>query len=337
MKIFISWAGQKSLAVAKSLYEWLPHVIQTIEPLMSTADIDMGTRWDVVLADQLKQSQFGLVCLTSDNLESPWINFEAGSLSNALGVSYVVPILLDLRPVDLRGPLAQFQVVRLHKEDVKKLVQTVNQLSVEPPLSNAHLDGAFEMWWPILEKALRRIIEAGADEWRVTPPRHRADEMAEASGSASAASSVEITPQPPSRKSRIFIGHGRSLYWARVQIYLEKELGLTAVNYESESRVGNTITSVIGQLMGQATFGVFIMSSEDETASGGMRARQNVIHEIGLFQAKLGFNKAVLLVEEGLEEPSNLDGIQYVEFNNKKIEQTFYELRRALEREGQLS
>jgi len=35
----------------------------------------------------------------------------------------------------------------------------------------------------------------------------------------------------------IFIGHGRSLLWARLKMFLEDELNLATVAYESESRV----------------------------------------------------------------------------------------------------
>ena len=30
MKVFISWSGQRSLTVAKALYDWLPGTLQTV-------------------------------------------------------------------------------------------------------------------------------------------------------------------------------------------------------------------------------------------------------------------------------------------------------------------
>ncbi len=142
--------------------------------------------------------------------------------------------------------------------------------------------------------------------------------------------------QPPKSEGAptIFIGHGRNRLWARVQVFLEHELGLRTSNYESESRVGESIVPILGQLLDQAAFAVLLLTSEDETAEGTKRARQNVIHEIGLFQGRLGFQRVVLLKQEGIEEFSNVAGLQYIAFDGANIERTLYELRRALEREG---
>jgi predicted nucleotide-binding protein len=134
----------------------------------------------------------------------------------------------------------------------------------------------------------------------------------------------------------VFIGHGRSIVWARLQIFLEKNLNLRTVNYESESRVGESIVPILEKMLNQATFAVLILTAEDETVSGSKRARQNVIHEAGLFQGKLGFRKAILLRQEGTEDFSNVAGLQYVSFSGDKIEQTFWELQEVLKREGQI-
>jgi predicted nucleotide-binding protein len=134
----------------------------------------------------------------------------------------------------------------------------------------------------------------------------------------------------------VFIGHGRSRLWARVKVYLEDELGLATVSYESESRVGESIVPILEKMLDQATFAVLILTAEDETAEGSKRARQNVIHEAGLFQGRLGFKKAVLLGQEGLERFTNVDGLQYIGFHGEQIEQSFYELQKVLKREGML-
>jgi predicted nucleotide-binding protein len=135
----------------------------------------------------------------------------------------------------------------------------------------------------------------------------------------------------------VFIGHGRNLLWARLQLFLEKELKLKTVNYESESRAGEAIVTILERMLEESSFAVLILSAEDATASGVKRARQNVVHEAGLFQGRLGFNKAILLVQEGLEEFSNLAGLQHISFSGERIEHTFHELRRVLEREGLVS
>lgn len=131
----------------------------------------------------------------------------------------------------------------------------------------------------------------------------------------------------------VFIGHGRSKLWARLQLFLHDELQLLTVTYESESRVGLSIVPILEKLLGQATFAVLILTQEDETAEGSRRARQNVIHEAGLFQGHLGFQRGVMLVQSGLEEFSNVAGLQYIGFQGDAIEQTFWELQKALRRE----
>lgn len=135
----------------------------------------------------------------------------------------------------------------------------------------------------------------------------------------------------------VFIGHGRNPLWARLQWFLQNKLSLETVNYESESRVGESIVPILEKMLSQATFAVLILTAEDETTSGVKRARQNVIHEAGLFQGRLGFKKAILLRQEGTEDFSNVAGLQYISFTGDKLEQTFWELQEVLKREGQLS
>jgi len=154
-------------------------------------------------------------------------------------------------------------------------------------------------------------------------PRDAPNEKVEILGRATAASCV-------------FIGHGRSVLWARLQLFLEKDLGLETVSYESESRAGETIVPVLEKMLGQTTFAVLVLTAEDETAAGLRRARQNVIHEAGLFQGRLGFRRAILLRQEGIEDFTNVAGLQYISFAGDHIEQAFWELQRVLKREGLL-
>ncbi len=134
----------------------------------------------------------------------------------------------------------------------------------------------------------------------------------------------------------VFIGHGRSPLWARVQVFLEHDLKLSTVSFESESRAGKSVVPVLEEMLEKADFAVLILTAEDETAHGQFRARQNVIHEAGLFQGRLGFTKAVLLMQEGVEGFSNVAGLQYIPFAGDRIDGAFYELQRVLRREGLL-
>ena len=135
----------------------------------------------------------------------------------------------------------------------------------------------------------------------------------------------------------MFIGHGRSKLWARVKVYVEDELGLPTITYESEPRTGESIVPVLERMLEQASFAVLVLTAEDDTAAGEKRARQNVVHEAGLFQGRLGFKRAVLLVQDGTEGFTNVDGLQHIPFTGEQIEQSFYELQRVLKREGQVA
>jgi TIR domain/Protein of unknown function (DUF4241) len=157
MKVFLSWSGEKSKATAEALREWLPNVIQAIEPWMSAEDIDKGARWASDLASQLESIQFGVICLTSDCIVSPWILFEAGALSKTLDKAYVCPYLFDITPADLAGPLIQFNAAKSDKDDTRRLINTINKACGDKSIPHDRVDKAFEVWWPRLDEKLENI------------------------------------------------------------------------------------------------------------------------------------------------------------------------------------
>ncbi|AKF09457.1 hypothetical protein DB32_006606 [Sandaracinus amylolyticus] len=59
-----------------------------------------------------------------------------------------------------------------------------------------------------------------------------------------------------------------------------------------------------------------------------------MIHEVGLFQGRLGFERAIVLLEEGCEEFSNISGITQIRFPQGNVKAQFEEVRRVLEREN---
>lgn len=139
------------------------------------------------------------------------------------------------------------------------------------------------------------------------------------------------------KKPCVFIGHGRSKLWANVKLFIEEDLKLETVLFESESRVGESIVPILEEMLNKATFAVLILTAEDETAEGQKRARQNVIHEAGLFQGKLGFRRAIILKQSGTEEFSNISGLQYIPFDGDSIDATFYKLSKAIQKELNLT
>lgn len=156
MKIFISWSGERSRAIAAALREWIPRVIQSVRPWYSEEDIDKGARWSSEVGKQLESITLGIICVTPENAEAPWLIFEAGALSRILEKSAVCPFLMDLQPTDLRGPLAQFQATRAEKGDVLKLMHALNRKAVSP-IDQAILEEAFDAAWQKLERSLAEI------------------------------------------------------------------------------------------------------------------------------------------------------------------------------------
>jgi hypothetical protein len=157
MKVFLSWSGELSHKVAVVFRDWLPSVIQTIEPYVSSEDIDKGARWSTDIAKELEDSSFGILCVTKDNIDTPWLNFEAGALSKTMDKSYVSPFLFDIKRSDVKGPILQFQSTVFDKDDIKKLIFTLNKACSENCLTEERLTKSFDLWYKPLEEQLKSI------------------------------------------------------------------------------------------------------------------------------------------------------------------------------------
>jgi hypothetical protein len=159
MKVFISWSEARSKAVAETLSWWLKQLINEVDPWTSSGNIEKGKRWGLELAQGLEDTNFGIICLTLENLTKPWILFEAGALSKLLNDAYVCTYLIGLKYADVTGPLEAFQHTLATREDTHQLVKTINAAIREEQrrLSDDHLDRAFDHWWPDLEKCLNSL------------------------------------------------------------------------------------------------------------------------------------------------------------------------------------
>jgi len=139
-------------------------------------------------------------------------------------------------------------------------------------------------------------------------------------------------------ESCIFIGHGHSKLWNEVVRFLNDDIGFSNnIYFEKKSQVGRFIGDALRDFRKEATFAIIVMTAEDETKEEKIRARQNVIHEIGFFQGKLGFEKVAILKQKNVESFTNIDGLQYIEFSDNEIHETFYALQKMLKREGIIS
>ncbi|MGA3213297.1 MAG: TIR domain-containing protein [Terriglobales bacterium] len=157
-EVFISWSGPKSLAAAKVLWDWLPNVVQALKPWLSGEDLAKGVRWSPEIAKRLQGAAAGIICVTPSNRRAEWLLFEAGALSRTIGTALVCPVLFDLGPSDVEGPLAQFQLTRTTKDDISKLVKSLNSVLGEFRLEDARVERVFEVWWPRLEEGFRSLL-----------------------------------------------------------------------------------------------------------------------------------------------------------------------------------
>lgn len=162
MNVFLSWSGPKSRAVAEKLRLWLPDVIQSVKPWMSAEDIEAGARWSREIEEQLKETKYGIVCLTRSNTKADWVLFEAGALAKSIQDTYVCPFLIDLEPSYVpRGPLTLFQSKKSNKEGTWELVRSLNRALGDKALDEERLRRTFERCWPDLEGTLNSLPEEG--------------------------------------------------------------------------------------------------------------------------------------------------------------------------------
>ncbi len=158
-KVFISWSGELSRKLGDALRAWLPSALQYVKPYFTPEDIEKGAKWSTEIAKELGTSDIGIVCLTRDNTEKPWILFEAGALSKSIESSHVCTLLFDLEPSDVKGPLTSFQATRFARDDFKKLITTINGAAGDSRLEPNVLESVFNMWWPKLEEQVNSILK----------------------------------------------------------------------------------------------------------------------------------------------------------------------------------
>ena len=158
-KIFLSWSGETSRSIAKILQDWLPAIIQSVDPYFTPQDIAKGAKWNSEISKILEKCSFGIICLTKENLSAPWIMFEAGALSKNLKESRVCPILFNINPNDMPSPLQQFQAVAFQKNDIFSLLESINESLGTKKIPKETLQKSFSFGWPQLEIMIENIVK----------------------------------------------------------------------------------------------------------------------------------------------------------------------------------
>ncbi|MGJ0392279.1 MAG: TIR domain-containing protein [Methylocystis sp.] len=136
--------------------------------------------------------------------------------------------------------------------------------------------------------------------------------------------------------TNVFIGHGRAPAWRILKDFVKDRLGLPYDEFNRVPVAGVTNIARLSEMLDSAAVAFVILTAEDEQADGRLHARMNVIHEVGLFQGRLGFTRAIVLLEQGCEEFTNIQGLGQIRFPKDNITAAFEEIRLVLEREGLL-
>jgi len=176
MKVFISWSGLRSKELANSLRDWLPMILHYVEPFVSDKDIAAGDRWAQTIAGELENSNFGIICITPENIDSEWILFESGALSKSMLDGKVIPLLFGLELSDLSGPLSQFQAQKVEETGIMDVIKAINNVA-ENKADEKIIDRSVPALWPELESALDKISKKKPTEKHKRPEREILEEL----------------------------------------------------------------------------------------------------------------------------------------------------------------
>lgn len=161
MRVFLSWSGTLSKAIATALVDWLPYVVPPTKPWMSEHDIQAGSMWEQELSTNLGATDCGVLVLTRDNQGAPWLLFEAGVLNKSTSKQRVIPYRVNLTMSEVAAPLTRFQGVDANMEGTQKLARSLNSALPEPVPAD-RLSTLFEVFWPRLESALNEALTSTA-------------------------------------------------------------------------------------------------------------------------------------------------------------------------------
>jgi len=322
MRIFVGWSGRRSRQIAEALRGWLPQVLQAADPWTSSVDLAAGPKWVRQIEYELRETRAGIVCLTPENLQAPWLLVGTGALW-ARG-SVIIPYLLDFAPTELTGPLARFQAVQAGREGTWQLVQTLNRMLDERSVSPQVLTEAFDRAWPTLESRVEGALETRPTAISKPPKKpksrkiiHSARNLLEEILRQVSAPAQHKVPEGLNRSGDgfVFIVHGHDHGTKEAVARFLQTVGVKAVILHEQPNEGRAVIEKFEANSG-ASYAVVLLTADDRGGPQSVpykkqqsRARQNVILELGFFLSKLGRNRVTVLHEAGVEFPSDYSGV----------------------------
>lgn len=327
MRVFLSWSGERSRAVANALCDWLPRLHPSIDPRILSEDTS-GAHGADQIAEVLQSVDAAIICVTPENLRSLWPMYEAGALSKRVGNSSVYTYALALSPSDIGAPLAKFQNARAEREDTFELVRLLNAQS-EGRWQEYKLRALFNDRWPALESQLSAIEEPVRSSPNQTLDKKIDEPLSLIRGPTRGLNESHglIPPPPPtsaeperSRQPRAFIGsstEGLTIAEA-IQLGLEAVAECTIWNQSAFGLTRTTIEGVV-DIAGEFDFAVLVLTADDMLTKRGKSSfapRDNLLFELGLFTGALGRARTFIVYcrDEELELPSDLRGVTAATF-----------------------
>ena len=358
MKVYIAWSGEESRYVAGLLRDWLPMVLQAVQPWLAPDDLRAGNR----VSEQRWDSGAVILCVTRANLDSTWLAFEAGLATQLVERDLAIPLLIGVAPSELRGPLGNFQSVTFDDHGIKRLAHRLNT-ALETPLPEPRLDSilAITRAPSAISKAaglsnLARSVEA-ADIYlgveRAGPPisghpdedpspritdsdtisailtelrtlTNQVSALYDRVGSEVRSETLAASFDEAGGKPRVFIGssaEGLSIAEA-IQAGLEHEAECTVWNQHVFRPSATPIEGLV-ELSVSFDFAIIVLTADDLVTTRGSTAnapRDNLIFELGLFTGTLGRARTFLVIcrDDDVKLPSDLNGVTTVQYSRRR-------------------
>lgn len=153
--VFLSWSGKPSKYLGNRLMKYLPSIVPDVN-LFFSPTITAGAQWAKKIERAIRDADYALLCVTKDNLNSSWMNFEAGALWKSPRRLHVCPLLLDITPNKLSGPLSVFQAKRFRKTEFYDIC---SDLARKTRLDVTRLQNNFKAIWPLLYQGVNNDLK----------------------------------------------------------------------------------------------------------------------------------------------------------------------------------
>lgn len=229
MKIFVSWSGELSCQIAEILKKWIPCILQSVEVFFSPEDIEKGDNWDKIISTELSECKYGIICLTTDNITAPWVNFEAGAIAKSLD-SRVTALMVNIKPSDIKGPLSRYQATKFEKDDFFQLITSINKV-LESPLEHNVLQNIFNAIWKSLEQEILLTIKSNV-------PTDKSMELKSAKNNAPENEALEEILQLL-RQQNSLLSNPEKLLPVDYMIYIQREMGKRNKDLYTENEIFN--------------------------------------------------------------------------------------------------